>query len=208
MATLGEHGTSDPENWPPRRLAELRHTELRNSLAASTSTNPVLGYEDGTLARRDDTDAVARHIEAIDPDIIVTFGPDGLTGHPDHRAISRWTTDAWLAKTGSRTDLWYATVTPEFHRTWGPTNERVGFWADQPEPPCTDPGPTWPTAPGQRGHRVDLKVAALRGPHLADDDARQALLGREGLPGVVAHRVVPAALPRRPRDRNHTLTSA
>jgi LmbE family N-acetylglucosaminyl deacetylase len=33
-ATLGEHGTNDPDTWPPGRLAELRHTELRNSLAA------------------------------------------------------------------------------------------------------------------------------------------------------------------------------
>jgi LmbE family N-acetylglucosaminyl deacetylase len=33
-ATLGEHGTNDPDAWPPGRLAELRHTELRNSLAA------------------------------------------------------------------------------------------------------------------------------------------------------------------------------
>jgi LmbE family N-acetylglucosaminyl deacetylase len=32
-ATLGEHGTSDPETWPPGRLSALRHTELGNSLA-------------------------------------------------------------------------------------------------------------------------------------------------------------------------------
>jgi LmbE family N-acetylglucosaminyl deacetylase len=176
-ATLGEHGTSDPVNWPPVRLAALRHKELRNSLGIlGVDELHVLGFEDGTLAQHDDTDAVARHIEAIDPDIIVTFGPDGLTGHPDHRAISRWTTDAWLA-TGSRTDLWYATVTPEFHRTWGPTNERVGIWAEQPEPPCTDPADlahsTWLS-----DDIVDLKVAALRA-HASQTMTLQALLGRE-----------------------------
>src|SRR4051794_33047690 len=32
-ATLGEHGTADPETWPPARLAAQRHRELRNSLA-------------------------------------------------------------------------------------------------------------------------------------------------------------------------------
>ena len=25
------------------------------------------------------------------PDTVLTFGPDGFTGHPDHRAVSAWT---------------------------------------------------------------------------------------------------------------------
>ncbi len=51
-ATLGEHGTSDPETWPPRRLAELRHTELRNSLAAlDVDELHLLGYQDGDCER-------------------------------------------------------------------------------------------------------------------------------------------------------------
>jgi hypothetical protein len=28
-ATLGEHGTIDPDTWPPERLARLRDGELR-----------------------------------------------------------------------------------------------------------------------------------------------------------------------------------
>ena len=32
-ATLGEHGTGDPEAWPPARLAPRRRVELRDSLA-------------------------------------------------------------------------------------------------------------------------------------------------------------------------------
>jgi LmbE family N-acetylglucosaminyl deacetylase len=137
-ATLGEHGTSDPVAWPPRRLAELRRVELHNSLAAlGVDEIRLLGFEDGDCASHDATATIADHIVDVDPDLIVTFGPDGMTGHPDHRAVSRWTTDAWrTAESGA--DLWYATLTPEFHRQWGPTNDRIGLWGDQPEPPCTE----------------------------------------------------------------------
>src|ERR1700745_739235 len=48
MATLGEHGTDDPEALPPRRLAAIRHGELRDSLAAvGVDELHLLGYEDG-----------------------------------------------------------------------------------------------------------------------------------------------------------------
>jgi len=32
-------------------------------------------------------EVLGKKIEEIDPDLIITFGPDGDTGHPDHRAI-------------------------------------------------------------------------------------------------------------------------
>ncbi|MCU1361754.1 MAG: family deacetylase [Ilumatobacteraceae bacterium] len=138
-ATLGEHGTSDLDAWPPERLAVLRHRELRDSLAAvDVHDLRLMGFEDGDCHRQNGTDAIAGHIADIDPDVIVTFGPDGMTGHPDHRAISRWTTDAWAASRTSAA-LWYATLTPDFHRQWGPTNDRIGLWGDQPQPPSTDP---------------------------------------------------------------------
>ena len=146
-ATLGEHGTSDPETWPPRRLAELRHTELRNSLAAlDVDELHLLGYQDGDCEREDGTQAIARHIAHIAPDLIVTFGPDGMTGHPDHRAVSRWTTDAW-ASTRSHADLWYATLTADFHRKWGPSTTRSGCGPISRTRPAA-PQPTSPSVPG------------------------------------------------------------
>ena len=159
-ATLGEHGTGDPATWPPARLAARRSLELRASLATlGVDELHVLGYEDGSCARGDGTEAIAAFMADLSPDLVVTFGPDGMTGHPDHRAVSRWTTDAW-ASTRPAADLWYATVTPAFHRTWGRLNERIGLWADQPEPPCTE------VADLARNFvlpddLLDLKVAAL-----------------------------------------------
>ena len=106
------------DEWPPRRLAAHQRTELRNSLAAlDVDELYLLGYEDGTCARHDGTRTIAAHIADIRPDLIVTFGPDGMTGHPDHRAVSRWTTDAWRA-TAPGAELWYATLTPESHDRW------------------------------------------------------------------------------------------
>ena len=163
-ATLGEHGTSDPQTWPPSRLAARRRRELRNALAAvGVHELRLLGYEDGHLALVDGCDGrdvVAEHIVDIEPDLIVTFGPDGMTGHPDHRAISQWTTDAWIT-TGSSADLWYATLTPDFHRTWGRLNDEIGLWADQPDPPCTEPGDLAMTM-SLLDHVLDRKIDALR----------------------------------------------
>ena len=136
-ATLGEHGTSDPAAWPPRRLARLRRRELCASLAAlGVHEVRLLGFEDGTCATIDGTAAIADHIADVEPDRIVTFGPDGITAHPDHCAVSRWTTDAWAAICPD-TPLWYATKTPEFHDLFADANDRIGLWADQPDPPCT-----------------------------------------------------------------------
>ena len=137
-ATLGDHGTSDPATWPPARLRRLRRRELRNSLAAlDVHEVRLLGFEDGTCDQVDGTAAIADHIADIEPDQIVTFGPDGMTGHPDHRAVSRWTTDAWTAICPD-VPLWYATKTPDFHARFGEVNERIGLWNDQPAPPCTE----------------------------------------------------------------------
>ena len=70
-------------------------------------------------------------IEDVLPDVIVTFGPDGMTGHADHRAVSAWTREAWR-RTGKHAELWYATLTSEFHRVWGELNDRVGLWTATP----------------------------------------------------------------------------
>jgi LmbE family N-acetylglucosaminyl deacetylase len=175
-ATLGEHGTSDPTTWPPERLAPRRLAELRNSLAQlDVDELRLLDYEDGTLDRHDGTAAVAEHIVDIRPDLIVTFGPEGMTGHPDHRAISRWTTDAWAA-TRSGADLLYATLTEDFHRRWGHINDEIGLWADQPDPPSTGAADLALTVT-LSDDLLDQKVAALEA-HASQTAPLIELVGR------------------------------
>jgi LmbE family N-acetylglucosaminyl deacetylase len=139
-ATRGEHGTDDPHRWPPARLSALREQELRASLAeVGVLEHHWLHHGDGELAGVPLSAGAAELvplIEDVAPDVIVTFGPEGMTGHADHRAISAWTTEAWR-RTGRRADLWYATLTHEFHRDWGELNKRVGLWPDDAEPPVT-----------------------------------------------------------------------
>jgi len=64
----------------------------------------VLGYPDGGLAGVDAAEAVeaiADHIRRIRPQVVVTFGPDGAYGHPDHIAISQLTGAAIVAAAGA-----------------------------------------------------------------------------------------------------------
>jgi LmbE family N-acetylglucosaminyl deacetylase len=129
-ATYGELGASDPYQWSPARLATTRRHELAASLAAvGVTEHRWLGFGDGECHDRiaDGTAAVVRLIDEVAPDTILTFGPEGMTGHPDHQAISRWTTDAWRS-TASPARLLYATKTPQFHQTWGEINDRLGIW--------------------------------------------------------------------------------
>jgi LmbE family N-acetylglucosaminyl deacetylase len=136
-ATAGEHGTSDPETWPPERLADLRRRELAASLGmVGVHEHHWLGYADGACARAlqlEAARAIGRIIDAVAPDTIVTFGPEGMTGHPDHRAVSAWTGIARrLHRPQAR--LLHATLLPSFHAEWQSLNERVGLFADHPAP--------------------------------------------------------------------------
>ncbi len=107
-ATRGELGTPDPGVWPPERLAEERSGELARCLAVlGVTEHHWLPYRDGTCASVPPEEAVARLsalIEDVAPDTVLTFGPDGITGHPDHQAVSAWTAAAFdrVAPDGAR----------------------------------------------------------------------------------------------------------
>jgi len=166
-ATKGEAGTDDPQTWPPERLAVAREREISRSLAAvDVVEHRWLGHRDGALHRvrpAQGVDQVFRLIQEIEPDTIVTFGPDGMTGHIDHRTVSEWTTAAWI-RAGRPGRLWYATVTPEFHRTWGPVNEQVGLWFEGSNPP-SDPSTELAFAVHCADDLLDRKFAALAAHH-------------------------------------------
>jgi LmbE family N-acetylglucosaminyl deacetylase len=140
-ATRGELGTSDPGRWPPAELAAVREEELRTSLRlVDVHEHHWLGWADGACAdvpAGDAVAAIARLIADVDPDTILTFGPDGMTGHPDHRAVSAWTTAAWRASR-AEAQLLYATLTPRFHAEWGAVNDRVGLWMSGHGPMTTE----------------------------------------------------------------------
>lgn len=101
-ATSGEQGwQSTPEAHPgARQLARIREAELRAAAAIlGVRGLNLLGYGDGELATAEPGPAlarIARVVRQIRPQVVVTFGPDGATGHPDHIAIGQLATSALL----------------------------------------------------------------------------------------------------------------
>jgi LmbE family N-acetylglucosaminyl deacetylase len=101
-ATSGEQGwPGAPNEHPgPQQLAQIREAELRAAAAILGIRGlTLLRYPDSGLAETPTTAVVARLTQAIReirPQVVVTFGPDGATGHPDHIAICQLTTAAVL----------------------------------------------------------------------------------------------------------------
>jgi LmbE family N-acetylglucosaminyl deacetylase len=163
-ATAGELGTPDPVSWPPARMAALRRHELAASLAAlGVVEHHWMGYDDGTCAAVPVARAVHQIIEIWDevrPDTVVTFGPDGVTGHPDHQALWRWVTAAWIA-TGREARLLCATTTERFAAEHADLHDRFDVFLDPDLPVRTaedDVALSVEPAPAV----LDQKLAALR----------------------------------------------
>lgn len=95
----------------------------------------VLGLPDGALAEHHDEGLVmiGRLLDEVRPDTILTFGPDGMTFHPDHITVSRWVTDAWQQR-GRRGRLLYATTTVEHVSRFGELYEEWGMYMTDERP--------------------------------------------------------------------------
>lgn len=134
-ATAGEHGTPDPVEWPPQRLGRLRRWEAAAAMAIlGVTDHRFLDYGDGELADLDPAEPVVRLrklVEEVQPDTVLTFGPEGMTFHPDHQTVSRWVTEAVR---GSEANLLYATVTSEHFAEWGPKYEEWGVYMTDERP--------------------------------------------------------------------------
>ncbi len=163
-ATLGERGTADPHAWPPERLARVRRHELDASLAVlGVDEHHLLGITDGTCAAQPH-DALVRHlgriIDTVAPDTIVTFGPDGLTGHEDHQTVSSWVTAA-RAAVAPGTRLLYATTTEEFVDGWEPARDAFDVFLSDGLPLRT-PASALAVQLRLDAATLDRKVVALR----------------------------------------------
>jgi len=104
-ATRGERGryrgARDATHPGAAALGRIREAELQHA-AEVLGVREVqwLDYEDQQLDRADPREAIGRiatHVRRVRPHVVVTFGPDGAYGHPDHIAISQFTTAAVVA---------------------------------------------------------------------------------------------------------------
>ena len=99
-ASRGERGWSGPEEQNPGLsiLGQTRTLELQNAIKELGMKGLYfLDYIDGEVDQAHHAEAVSKivtHIRRIKPQVVVTFPPDGNYGHPDHIAISQFTSAA------------------------------------------------------------------------------------------------------------------
>jgi LmbE family N-acetylglucosaminyl deacetylase len=140
-ATRGEEGSWDEERWPTATMGRVREAELLASLAIlGVADHRWLDYYDGTCASQDHAQAEAKVetiMREVDPDTVLTFGPDGMTGHPDHKAVSAWTTRAFARAARPAARLYYATTTPEWAAEIAPRMEPFNVFMEPGTPPTT-----------------------------------------------------------------------
>jgi LmbE family N-acetylglucosaminyl deacetylase len=176
-ATSGEHGTDDPIRQPPAVLGAQRGRELSAALAELGIEPAIrLGFEDGTCDRVPDrlgAAVVGALVDQVVPDVVVSFGPDGVTGHPDHRAVARWTRRA-VADRGDRIPL----VTTAAAAAWPSfcidrLHSIDAFWPGYPERAGFD------RSVGLDADLLDRKLAAL-GRHASQMAPVEQALGPDG----------------------------
>ncbi len=95
-ATRGEAGEiSDAALARGVDLGAVREAELRDACAIMDVHNlRFLDCPDGAVAQCDSVAVVAKIVAAIRewrPQVVITFGPEGIYGHPDHVAVHQLT---------------------------------------------------------------------------------------------------------------------
>jgi len=103
-ATRGDAGQIRDARVATRRtLGQARERELYAACERlGVQHVRCLDYADGTLQnvdRRELAESLVQIMRAFKPDVVITFGPDGAYGHPDHIAIGEAATLAfkWAA---------------------------------------------------------------------------------------------------------------
>lgn len=164
VATRGEAGTPDGE--PDPAFGGVREAEL---IAAARSigldeVSILEGYPDGGVAEQEFdrlVDEIAAWLADRRPQAVITFGPHGVTGHPDHVAVgsaTRWAVEK-LSEAGIAPNAVYVIV-PIFN----------------PGSPLYDLSPEEQTAT----HRIEItavadrKLAALQA-HASQGDTAEAI---------------------------------
>jgi LmbE family N-acetylglucosaminyl deacetylase len=114
------HRPGEAEHPGSSALADIRERELRAAAAVlGVREVALLDYRDQQLDRaapREVIAAVVRHLRRVQPHVVITFGPDGGYGHPDHIAISQYTTAAVVAAADPAISKLYYIAWPD--STW------------------------------------------------------------------------------------------
>jgi LmbE family N-acetylglucosaminyl deacetylase len=142
-ATRGEGGSMDEEKWPPETMGEVRERELMECLQILGVTEhhwlDCLDVDMDTPLDSNGEGRVREIVAEVQPDTLLTFGPDGMTDHAGHKSVCDWTTRAFRDLSKSGTKLFYATATPEWAEEFVPIYNRFGVFRPG-TPPVTPRG--------------------------------------------------------------------
>jgi LmbE family N-acetylglucosaminyl deacetylase len=143
-ATRGEEGSWDEERWPTSEMGKVREAELMASLAIlGVKEHHWLDYYDGAckgVPFEEGVDRVRAIMGEVAPRSVFTFGPDGMTGHDDHKAVCAWTTEAFERAAPGGASLYYATMTPEWAEEFVPRFNQFNVFMEPGTPPVTPRG--------------------------------------------------------------------
>lgn len=183
-ASSGEGGKRhDGGPAGPEALGPAREAELAASCEILGAAPPVSWrLPDGGL-RDHGTEGQQRVREAIErerPDLLLTLGPDGAYGHPDHLAVHAWVREGWSAMPpGERPALLFAAFPaglflPQYEKC-------IDMMGDPPNPP-----------PGAIGTSiVDFEIDTAS---VAVRKLRAIGAHRTQLPGGDPHAIFPAGI--------------
>jgi LmbE family N-acetylglucosaminyl deacetylase len=131
IVTDGGQGTSNTTLQPGREVARARAEEARCATDALGIQPPIiLDFPDGALGSFTTdpsllyrlTQRLHQELERLRPDAIITWGPDGGGGHPDHRLVGGIVTQLVRAGAPGITErLFYASFSEEAMRTVNPS---------------------------------------------------------------------------------------
>jgi LmbE family N-acetylglucosaminyl deacetylase len=153
-------------NW--RNLDTVREDELRRSVAVlGVRVVRMLDYAEGELDRADFDHLIGRLVEPIRmhrPEVILGFGPDGVTGDSDHVVLSRAVRAAYAR---AAEPLAYEEVLEEDQTAWRAAklyelvapSSTVALLG--PRAPAEYGSPVEPTLDLQLGEMAQLKLAAI-----------------------------------------------
>jgi LmbE family N-acetylglucosaminyl deacetylase len=142
-ATAGEQGDIR-EGFPatPSTLGAVRRAEDESAwraLGREPDRHEWLGLPDGQVADvpfEEVVAAVARILDEENPAVVVTFGPDGVFGHPDHIAIGAATDEAFARlrsedRSGFRR-LAHGAVPQSVFERWNAQRAELGLYTFDP----------------------------------------------------------------------------
>jgi LmbE family N-acetylglucosaminyl deacetylase len=93
--TRGETGIP---GMPPKFAGPIRTSEMRRAEEQLGIETYIYSYNDGELARMDTgllLETISTWIDMVQPQVIVTFGLEGASGHPDHIVVSKLVTQVY-----------------------------------------------------------------------------------------------------------------